>query len=66
MKEKKQKLNDMPFDAELEIFGEHKTKEQIRAEEKIRRKEEREALKQEMERQFIRKKYSLYEKILNL
>lgn len=50
MKEKKQKLNDMPFDAELEIFGEHKTKEQIRAEEKIRRKEEREALKQEMER----------------
>ena len=50
MKEKKVQQNDMAFDTELEIFGEHKTKEQIRAEEKIRRKEEREALKQEMER----------------
>ena len=50
MKEKKVQQNDMAFDTELEIFGEHKTKEQIRAEEKIRRKEEREALKKEMER----------------
>lgn len=49
MKEKKQQTG-LPFDAEMEIFGEHKTKEQIRAEEKIRKQQEREALKQEMER----------------
>lgn len=50
MKENKQKLNGVPFDEELEIFGEHKTKEQVRVEEKARRKAEREALKQEIER----------------
>ena len=38
------------FDESLEIFGEHKTKEQVRAEEKARKKEEREALKAEMAR----------------
>lgn len=50
MKENKQKLNGVPFEEELEIFGEHKTREQVRAEEKARKKAEREALKQEMER----------------
>lgn len=50
MKENKKKVNELPFDEELEIFGEHKTREQVRAEEKVRRKEEREALKQEMQR----------------
>ena len=50
MKDKKQQVHSLPFDSELEIFGEHKTKEQIRAEEKVRRKAERKALKQEMDR----------------
>lgn len=50
MKENKQKLNGVPFDEELEIFGEHKTKEQVRTEEKERKKAEREALKQEIAR----------------
>ncbi len=50
MKENKKKVNELPFDEELEIFGEHKTREQVRAEEKVRRKEEREALKQEIRR----------------
>ena len=52
MKEKKQnlKINGVSFDEELEIFGEHKTKEQVRAEEKARKKAEREALKQEIQR----------------
>ena len=45
MKENKQKLNGVPFDEELEIFGELKTKEQVRTEEKARKKAEREALK---------------------
>ncbi len=40
----------VPFDESLEIFGEHKTKEQVRAEEKARKKAEREALKEEMAR----------------
>ncbi len=50
MKENKQKLNGVPFEEELEIFGEHKTREQVRAEEKERKKAEREALKQEIAR----------------
>lgn len=50
MKENKQKQNDSLYDEELDIFGEHKTREQVRAEEKVRRKEEREALKQELKR----------------
>lgn len=52
MKENKQnlKLNGVPFDEGMEIFGEHKTKEQVRAEEKERRIAERRALKEEMER----------------
>ncbi len=50
MKENKQKLSDSLYDEELDIFGEHKTREQVRAEEKVRRKEEREALKQEIAR----------------
>lgn len=48
MKEINQKQNDSLYDEELDIFGEHKTREQVRAEEKVRRKEEREALKQEL------------------
>lgn len=43
-------LNGVPFDESLDIFGEHKTKEQVRAEEKARKKAEREALKEEMAR----------------
>ena len=50
MKDKEKQVNGVPFDAELEIFGEHKTKEQIRIEEKARKKAEREALKKEMDR----------------
>lgn len=52
MKENKNKakVSELPFDEELEIFGEHKTREQVRAEEKVRRKEEREALKEELKR----------------
>lgn len=50
MKENKQKQNDSLYDEELDIFGEHKTREQVHAEEKVRRKEEREALKQELKR----------------
>ena len=37
MKEDKQKLSGVPFEEELEIFGEHKTREQVRAEEKERK-----------------------------
>lgn len=48
MKENKKKLNGVPIEEELEIFGEHKTREQVRAEEKERKKAEREALKQEV------------------
>ena len=43
-------LNGVPFDESLEIFGEHKTKDQLRAEEKARKKAEREALKEEIAR----------------
>ena len=38
------------FDESLEIFGEHKTREQVKAEEKARKQTEREALKAEMEK----------------
>lgn len=38
------------FDEALDIFGEHKTKEQVRAEEKARKKAEREALRAEVKR----------------
>ena len=38
------------FDESLEIFGEHKTRQQIKAEEKARKQAEREALKAEMEK----------------
>lgn len=54
MKEKKQKqelkLNGVPFDEGMDIFGEHKTKEQVRAEEKERRIAERKAMQEEMAR----------------
>lgn len=46
-----QKISTSPFDEELEIFGQHKTREQVRAEEKQRRKEERKELKEELLRQ---------------
>ena len=42
------KLNGVSFDEGMDIFGEHKTKEQVRAEEKERRIAERKALKEEM------------------
>lgn len=38
------------FDESLDIFGEHKTREQVKTEEKIRKKEEREALRAEMKK----------------
>lgn len=52
MKENKQKLklNGVAPEEELEIFGEHKTREQVRAEEKERRIAERKALQEEMAR----------------
>lgn len=54
MKENKQKKNikftGPAFDENMEIFGEHKTKEQVRAEEKERRIAERKAMLEEMER----------------
>lgn len=56
MKEKKSKIDNLEmlnvsvYDEGMDIFGEHKTREQVRAEEKERRKAEREALRQEMER----------------
>ena len=50
MKENKNKISELPFDEELDIFGEHKTREQVRAEEKERRKQERQALKEEIKR----------------
>ena len=51
MKENKKKISELPFDEELEIFGEHKTREQVKAEEKKQRAEERKALKEELLRQ---------------
>ena len=36
------------FEENLDIFGEHKTRQQVKAEEKARKKAEREALKKEM------------------
>ncbi len=50
MKETKQKLklNGVALDEELDIFGEHKTREQVRAEEKERRIAERKALQEEI------------------
>ncbi|MBR3778502.1 MAG: hypothetical protein IKL13_02095 [Clostridia bacterium] len=54
MKENKKmqelKLNGVAFDEGMDIFGEHKTKEQVRAEEKERRIAERKALQEEMAR----------------
>lgn len=50
MKENKKKVNELPFDEELDIFGAHKSREQVRAEEKQRRKDERKALKEEIKR----------------
>lgn len=50
MKENKNKMNELPFDEELDIFGAHKSREQVRAEEKQHRKEERQALKEEIRR----------------
>ena len=50
MKENKKKIESLPFDEELDIFGEHKSREQVRKEEKQRRKEERQALKEEIVR----------------
>ncbi|MBQ7088338.1 MAG: hypothetical protein IJN04_01695 [Clostridia bacterium] len=38
------------FDESLEIFGEHKTRQQVKAEEKVRKQAERAALKAEMEK----------------
>lgn len=56
MKEKKSKIENLEmmnvsvYDEGMDIFGEHKTREQVRAEEKARRIAEREAMRQEMER----------------
>ena len=50
MKENKKKIESLPFDEELDIFGEHKSREQVRKEEKQRRKDERQALKEEIKR----------------
>ena len=50
MKENKKKIEALPFDEELDIFGEHKSREQVRAEEKQRRKEERQVLAEEIKR----------------
>ena len=50
MKENKKKIESLPFDEELDIFGEHKSREQVRKEEKQRRKDERQALKEEIAR----------------
>ncbi len=52
MKENKneKKIDNLPFDEGMDIFGAHKTREEVRAEEKARRKEEREALAQELKR----------------
>ena len=44
------KLNGVSFDEGMDIFGEHKTKEQVRQEEKERRIAERKALQEEMAR----------------
>ena len=44
------KLNGVAFDEGMDIFGEHKTKEQVRAEEKERRIAERKAMKEEIAR----------------
>ena len=50
MKDNKRKYTDVPLEQELEIFGEHKTREQVQAENKQRKMEEREALRAEMQR----------------
>lgn len=42
--------DSVSFDEELDLFGEHKTREQIRAEERQRKKEERAALRREMKK----------------
>ena len=48
---KKQEVVESPlFDESLEIFGEHKTREQVKAEEKLRKKAENEALREEMKK----------------
>ena len=52
MKDNKRKQieNAGLYDEDLDLFGEHKSREQVLAEEKERKKAEREALKKEMER----------------
>ena len=44
MRENKDKVNDIPVE-EFEIFGAHKSREQIKAEEKARKQAEREAMR---------------------
>lgn len=47
---KKKKIEELPFDESLDLFGEHKSREQVRIEEKQRRKEERQAMAEELKR----------------
>lgn len=44
------RLDNLSIDEGMDIFGEHKTREQVLAEEKQQKKEQREALRQEMKR----------------
>lgn len=44
------RLDSLSIDEGMDIFGEHKTREQVLAEEKQQKKEQREALRQEMKR----------------
>lgn len=48
MRDKKEKTNEIPVE-EFEIFGAHKSREQIKAEEKARRQAEREAMRRVVE-----------------
>ncbi len=48
MREKKEKVNEIPVE-EFEIFGAHKSREQIKAEEKARKQAEREAMRRVVE-----------------
>lgn len=47
-KERKNVVNERPDSDEVELFGRHKTKAEIKADEKIRKAKERAALKEEM------------------
>lgn len=47
-KERKNVVNERPDSDEVELFGKHKTKAEIKADEKIRKAQERAALKEEM------------------